>query len=186
MTSQQTRFFHTLFPCLNLCVFKKKEEDGQVPGVEEWTPGSSSFFEESEVDSASVALAGVWWLSFTDACHQAKNLPIPMECSAKYMGTTFLTYVQIDWSAPCCPISRIAVLSLHLPSASFEGKCRSLGLGRSLGFYGPWGMTHQLSDLYFRVKCYRLHRHHIELQIHAKEMLSLFATNAAHFPFKWE
>lgn len=86
MTSQQTRFFHTLLPCLNLCVFKKKEEDGQVPGVEEWTPGSSSFFEESEVDSASVALAGVWWLSFTDACHQGKKPAHPHGVLGKVYG----------------------------------------------------------------------------------------------------
>lgn len=201
MTSQQTCSFRTLWPCLNLCVFKKRENGGQVPGVEEWTQAAL-------LPLRSQRLTAVVWPLGRQACGgcrhpqglvppaqmfvlKARNLPIPMECLGKCMGTAFLTCVQTDWSAPCCPISRIAVLSLlkfvsQVPHLKGKAQIPNVGSwvwGSSLGSYGPWSMAHQLSDLYFRVKCYRLHRHHIELRIHAKEMLSLSATNAAHFPF---
>lgn len=116
-------------------------------------PGSPSSFEESEVDSSGVAP----WQVYGVVVHlqglvppaqmfvlKARNLPIPRECLAKW-GTAFLPCVQTDWSAPCCPISRIAVLSLRLPSASFEGKgpnpeCRFMGLGELPGFL--WSREH--------------------------------------------
>lgn len=128
MTSQQTRFLHTLLPCLNLCVFKKREDDGQVPGVEEWTPGSPSSFEESEVDSGSVA---PWQVcggcrssagpgpSSTDACHQGKNPAHPHGVLGKVYGDdvshlcadrsegTLLPHLQdrrLEFASPKCLI----------------------------------------------------------------------------------
>lgn len=90
-------------------------------------------------------ISRAWSLQHRCLSSRRETCPSLWSAWQSVWGTAFLPCVQTDWSAPCCPISRIAVLSLRLPSASFEGKgpnpeCRFMGLGELPGFL--WSREH--------------------------------------------